>query len=167
MQIGICILGFWDIGIWIAYLHYHRLSVGRSCQEGSSFRTCWLWWCWWSTLGDTIFDDHDQGLIIIFYPQVAAVKRDPVLGHARGDRGLQTGSRPGTKTDHIQVQLNAKKTGCVPFPNALNVSPTFNTGGSSYVLNSRPNIDAELGLITLRLQKQELGEVFSFFILKL
>ena len=49
----------------------------------------------------------------------------------------------------------------------LYVLPTFNTGGSSYVLNSRPNIDAELGLITLRLQKQELGEVFSFFILKL
>ena len=32
-----------------------------------------------------------------------------------------------------------------------------------YVLNSRPNIDAELGLITLRLQKQELEEVFRFF----
>ena len=31
---------YWDIGIWIAYLHYHRLSVGRSCQEGSSSRTC-------------------------------------------------------------------------------------------------------------------------------
>ena len=109
----------------------------------------------------------DQGLLINVHLQVPAVKRDPVLGYARGDRGLQTGSRPGTKTDHIQVQLNAKKTGCVPFLNAFNVSPTFNTGGSSYVLNSRPNIDAELGLITLRLQKQELGEVFSFFILKL
>ena len=31
------------------------------------------------------------------------------------------------------------------------------------MLNSRPNIDAELGLITLRLQKQELEEVFRFF----
>ena len=31
------------------------------------------------------------------------------------------------------------------------------------MLNSRPNIDAELGLITLRLQKQELEEVSSLF----
>ena len=31
------------------------------------------------------------------------------------------------------------------------------------MLNSRPNIDAELGLITLRLQKQELEQVFSLF----
>ena len=105
--------------------YHHCPSTGRSCQEGSSSRTC----------------SRRPG----FTDRVKAWHQD----------------RPHTGT------TECKKTGCVPIKNALNVLPTFNTGGSSDVLNSRPNIDAELGLITLRLQKQELEEVFSFFILKL